>query len=644
MKINSITTKLLLLVAVAFVVTAVSVIWIANIQTTKIIDVNVSTAYKEKVDTVWHMLAQSNDKLQQTGMVDAYHEDFQREVITEIKHRYYKKDNLQLYPFIIDNKGEVILHPVLQPGDKSLLKTKVVTQMLKKDNNQFVANYLGTNKWYCTRKFESWGWTIGYAVPLDIKYMAANQLHVTLFTVIGLIFVAVLIFLSLLLTRIIKPIVKLTEISGQIADGNFDQEIEIKGNDEVARLSHSFIRMQDAIEDKIQALNNEIHERELIQERLRQSEKMDAIGQLAGGVAHDFNNMLSGIIGAAELLKSPGKSEEKVTQYLDMILNTSKKAAELTAKLSAFGRKGKVISKAVDINIVISDTLAIVKRVIDKKINIIEVRKAVDTVVIGDCTGLQNALLNLCINADHAMPDGGDLTIMTRNMNLDWDYCNASPFDIEPGVYIVLEVIDTGSGIPQDELQHIFEPFFTTKEVGKGTGLGLAAVYGMIKDHNGAINVSSKMGTGTSFHLCLPCSDKIRNEHKVIPENSLPHGTGCILLVDDEDIIRITGKALLEKTGYKVLTAENGRKGLEVFKQYQSEIDIVVMDMMMPEMNGSETFYAMKDIAPDCSIFISSGFTNNENLETLKKDGLCGFIHKPFTINELNMLISHARK
>ena len=645
MKINSITTKLLLLVAVAFIVIAVSVIWIANDQTTKIIDVNVSTAYREKVDTVWHMLARSNDKLQQTGMVDAYREDFQRDVVADVRHRYYKKANLQLYPFIIDGKGKVILHPVLQAGDNSIVNTKVGTQLLAKDNNQFIANYLGINKWYCTRKFAQWNWTVGYAVPLVLKYKAANQLHVTLFTVIVTIFVVVLVLLSLLLARIIKPITRLTVVSAQIADGNFRQEIEIQGNDEVAQLSRSFIRMQDAIEDKIQALNNEIHERELIQERLRQSEKMDAVGQLAGGVAHDFNNMLGGIMGAAELLKIPGNSKETETQYINLILDAAEKAADLTAKLSAFGRKGKVLSKAVDINTVISDTVTLVKRTIDKKIRIAEVREAVDTVVTGDQTGLQNALLNLCINASHAMPDGGDLTIISRNLNLDHDYCNASPFKIESGKYIDLEVIDTGSGIPQDQIQHIFEPFFTTKDVGKGTGLGLASVYGMIEGHNGAISVYSEVGTGTSFHLYLPCSDyKTESEARPIPENSLPHGTGCILLVDDEDIVRITGKALLEKIGYKVLTAENGRGGVEVFKQHLSEIDLVIIDMMMPEMNGSEAFYAMKEIDPDCAVFISSGFTKNEKLDDLEKNGLRGFIHKPFSINELNKLICHVRK
>ena len=644
MKLNSITIKLLIPVAVAFIVTAVLVIWITKKQTTRIIDVNISATYSEKVDTVWHMLARSNDKLQQTGMVDAYREDFQREAISELKNTFYKKNDLQLYPFIINGKGEIVAHPVLQTGEKELSDSNVAIQMLAKENNQFVTNYLEADKWYCSRRFSPWNWTIGYAVPLDIKYQAADQLHVTLISVISIIFVAILALLSLLLARIIKPIVRLTAISGEIAGGNFEQEIEIKGNDEVARLSRSFIRMQDAIEDKIQALNNEIHERELIQERLRQSEKMDAVGQLAGGVAHDFNNMLGGIMGAAELLKSSGKSEKKVTQYLDMILDTAKKAADLTTKLSAFGRKGKVTSKAVDINIVISDTLALVKRTIDKKINITKVLEAADTIIDGDQTGLQNALLNLCINASHAMPDGGNLTVISRNLDLDRDYCNASPFDIKPGKYISLEVVDTGSGIPQDKIKHIFEPFFTTKELGKGTGLGLAAVYGMIKDHNGAINVYSEVGTGTSFRLYLPCSDKAISKDISVPGDNLPHGTGCILLVDDEDIVCVTGKALLEKIGYKVITANNGREGVEVFKQHQSEIDLVIMDMLMPEMNGSEAFYAIKEIDPNCRVFISSGFTKNEKLEDLEANGLCGFIQKPFSINELIKLISHVRK
>lgn len=268
--------------------------------------------------------------------------------------------------------------------------------------------------------------------------------------------------------------------------------------------------------------------------------------------------------------------------------------------------------------------------------------EASETIVMGDHTGLQNALLNLCINASQAMPDGGNLTITTRNRYLDSEYCNTLPFAIEPGKYINLEVTDTGSGVDADDIDHIFEPFYTTKAVGKGTGLGLASVYGMVEEHRGAITVSSEKGRGTTFQLMLPCADEsvsIKLDSSAEPQI---HATGHILLVDDEEIIRSTGRALLEEIGYTVVTADNGQAGVNIFKQSPTEFDIIILDMIMPEMNGTEAFYTIKEIDPDATIFIASGYTKDEKLDELDKHGLSGFIHKPFKLNELRKLITNS--
>jgi PAS domain S-box-containing protein len=370
-----------------------------------------------------------------------------------------------------------------------------------------------------------------------------------------------------------------------------------------------------------------------LQEQLNQSRKMDAIGQLAGGVAHDFNNMLSGIIGATELLKiEENYTAETKDNYLNIILTSAERAAELTAKLTAFGRKGNNDSIALDIHSVIEDTIAILKQTIDKKISLKKTLGAKNVIVSGNYTGLQNAFLNLCINACHAMPDGGKLNVSTENLYLDKVYCDASIFDLEPGDYIEIAITDTGRGIPQDIIGKIFEPFFTTKEVGKGTGLGLAAVYGMIQDHKGAINVYSEENIGTVFHLFLPLSKSEKLSDNSCLEIDVPanHDSGTILIVDDEDIIRITGKAILEEAGYTVLLAEDGLDGLNVLKKHKDEIDLVILDMVMPKMNGREVFYKMRSLKPDCAILIASGFTKDENLNELKENGLAGFIAKPF--------------
>lgn len=382
-----------------------------------------------------------------------------------------------------------------------------------------------------------------------------------------------------------------------------------------------------------------ITERVRIEESLHQSQKLDAIGQLAGGVAHDFNNMLSGILGAAQLLKTPErKLDEESLKYAELIVKSVTRAADLTAKLLAFGRKSEILFAPLDLHSIIDDAQAILGRTFDKKIQLTVEKQAEYSTVIGDSSALQSALMNIGINASHSMPNGGKIQLNTQNIHLDNSYCKASPFDILPGEYIDIEIRDTGQGIPQDHLRKIFEPFFTTKGKDKGTGLGLAAVYGTILDHHGAINVYSEENTGTVFHIYLPCSELAAITHR--KSKDIIPGSGTILLVDDEEIIRITGKRLLKNMGYDVLTAENGAEGLEVFREQHARIDAIIMDMIMPEMDGHEAFLKMKEIDKSCKIIISSGFSKNESLIELRKAGLAGFIHKPFLDFELSHLLA----
>ncbi len=388
---------------------------------------------------------------------------------------------------------------------------------------------------------------------------------------------------------------------------------------------------------------DDVTQKNEIEQQLYQSKKMDAIGQLAGGVAHDFNNMLAGIMGAAQLLQIPERNlNKKSLELVEMILKATKRANDLTTKLLAFGRKGKVTSTSINVHKIIDDTIAIFSRTIDKKIKISVATNAKNSIVIGDDSALQNSLLNLGINASHAMENGGELKIETRNIFLNENYCETSSFDITPNEYIEIEIRDTGEGISPENLQKIFDPFFTTKKQGKGTGLGLASVYGTVQDHHGAITVYSELGTGTSFHLLIPCSQtEIKMERE---DDNVLSGNGQILLVDDEELLRLTGKYTLENMGYKVLLAENGLEAVEVFRDNFSQIDLVIMDMIMPEMNGSEAFYKMKEIDSKCKVIISSGFTKDENLGELKKAGLSGFIQKPFRDYELSQLIAEILK
>lgn len=379
----------------------------------------------------------------------------------------------------------------------------------------------------------------------------------------------------------------------------------------------------------------------MLQEQLNQSRKMEAIGQLAGGVAHDFNNMLGGIIGAAELLKVPEHNlDDKSLHLVKMIIDAANRTAELTSKLLAISRKKKICSSTIDVHNIIDDTFEIFNRTIDKKIKISVQKNADNSKVVGDNSTLENSILNLGLNASHAMENGGELYIGTRNIYLDKLYCNSSPFEITEGDYIEIEVRDTGCGIPIENINRIFEPFFTTKDQGKGTGLGLASVFGTINSHHGAINVYSEVGVGTVFHIYLPCSDEI-----IKPKNTEDisfKGSGLVLLVDDEEIIRITCKHMLESMGFTVILAKNGLEAVEIFQEKFSKISLVIMDMIMPEMNGREAFYKMKKIDKKCKIIIASGFTKDENLDEMKKEGLEGFIQKPFSYNELTKLIANT--
>lgn len=381
---------------------------------------------------------------------------------------------------------------------------------------------------------------------------------------------------------------------------------------------------------------DEVTDRVEMEQRLRQSQKMDAVGQLAGGVAHDFNNMLSGIIGAAELLRLKAGPEEQ--KLVKIIVEASGRAGELIQKLLAFSRKGSVDFIPVDLHEIIESTIEILERSLDKRIRIHRELKAESATVIGEGSQLQNSLLNIGINAGHAMAQGGDLFFESLVIELDEVYCQTSQFDISPGSYIQVRVRDTGCGISKEHLRQIFEPFFTTRKQNEGTGLGLAAVYGAIQQHRGAVNVYSEPGKGTEFSLLLPLSGQTVAEPA--REREIVHGSGCILLVDDEPVVRVTARLMLEKLGYTVLEAEDGKEGIEVFNACRSDIDMVLLDMVMPVMDGTSCFNRLCEIDPEVKVVISSGFTRDADLGQLREKGLLGFVRKPYNMAELSEVLA----
>jgi PAS domain S-box-containing protein len=385
----------------------------------------------------------------------------------------------------------------------------------------------------------------------------------------------------------------------------------------------------------------DISDQRRLEESFHQAQKMEAIGQLASGVAHDFNNMLGGIMGAAEMLGLCLPDDAKAKKFHLMILEAAGRAAGLTKKLLSFSRSSKQISTPVNVHDVIKEAIVLLENSIDPRIKFQVGLKATKSTVIGDPSQLQNVFLNLGINGSHAMPDGGTLFISSDITELDTLYCQYSTFSIQPGKYLKLEIRDTGIGIESEYIGRIFEPFFTTKEQGKGTGLGLASVYGSIQQHGGAITVySSKAGTGTTFHVLLPLADTESTRQLVPP--ILQKGSGRVLVVDDEEVMRLTAKAILEELGYEVIVARDGQEGLQIYLEEHSAFDLVLLDMVMPVMNGRDCFEAMRKHNPNVLVVLSSGFSKEEDLREMKEHGLVGFVRKPYLSSTLSQTIHNA--
>jgi PAS domain S-box-containing protein len=373
---------------------------------------------------------------------------------------------------------------------------------------------------------------------------------------------------------------------------------------------------------------------------LRQAQKMDVVGQLAGGIAHDFNNMLTAIIGSAEMMERYVTDTPSQARLLKTIQDAAGRSAELTGQLMAFSRKGNTMNVQIWANKSIQSVIRLLERTINKNIHIETRLTAAHDMITGDPTQLQNALLSLGINARDAMPDGGTITYATATVFLDEAYCISHGSQLQPGRFVEISVTDTGTGIGKEIIEHIFEPFFTTKELGQGTGLGLAAVYGTVKEHRGSINVYSEPGIGTIFKLYLPLAGEQRMAD--IPEEEPLRGSGGILLVDDEKLILEMGRALLVDHGYQVYLAEDGEQAVEVYERERERISLVIMDVIMPTMGGREALLRLRAAYPDIKVLISSGFHQDRTNDSFIALGASGFVQKPYRAKELFKAVDEA--
>ena len=383
------------------------------------------------------------------------------------------------------------------------------------------------------------------------------------------------------------------------------------------------------------AIIRDLTERKHLETQLQQARKMEAIGTLAGGIAHDFNNLLMGILGSTSLMLFNLESNHPHYEDLKNIEQHIQSGAKLTKQLLGFARGGKYEVKSIDLNKLIRKTSEMFGRT-KKEIRIYTKYQNNIWPVEADQSQIEQVVLNLYVNAWQAMPGGGDVYLQSENVSLDEGH--VKPLGIEPGRYVKLSITDTGAGMDEATRQRIFDPFFTTKEVGRGTGLGLASVYGIIKNHGGIIDVNSKKGEGTTFTIYMPASDKEIVEEKGVSGETLK-GTETVLLVDDEDRIVDIGKKILKIMGYKVLVARSGKEAIELYKKNQAGIDIVVLDMIMPEIGGGQVYDRLKEINPRVRVLLSSGYSINGEATEILERGCNGFVQKPFSMKELSRRI-----
>jgi PAS domain S-box-containing protein len=415
------------------------------------------------------------------------------------------------------------------------------------------------------------------------------------------------------------------------------EELELRRADgsTVLAVVHNAPILRAGVFAGMRAVAVDITERKRLEAQLLEANKLEAVGQLAGGVAHDFNNLLAAILGYAELLRLDGAPGSLAREAGEVIGKAAQRGSELTGQLLGFARRGKHQNAPVDLHRVIREVARLLERTLDRNIRIDLQLDAPEATVLGDPGQLHQVLLNLAVNARDAMAQGGVLTFRSARL--------AAAGDDGLSQQVQVSVIDTGCGIPEAIRQRIFEPFFTTKPRGQGTGMGLAMAYGIVKNHGGEISVRSTVGQGTTMEILLPLPAQKR---KATPTSTsfaaLRPGRGRVLLVDDEPLVRQTGRAMLQRLGYEVLEAADGAEAVERYRARSQPIDVVLLDLVMPTMAGRECMAALQALDPAVKVLVSTGYGRDGRVQELLDAGALGFVAKPYMVDDLAALLREA--
>jgi two-component system cell cycle sensor histidine kinase/response regulator CckA len=382
-------------------------------------------------------------------------------------------------------------------------------------------------------------------------------------------------------------------------------------------------------------------ERKRLDRRVQQLERYEGIGRLVGGIAHDFNNMVGAILGWAEMGFEESKAESGLHDRFQKIRDQSLRAGKLTSKLLTFAGGRALQPHKINLNVLIEEEMSLLSRLIGEGTKV-RILAAPDLrVTLADPTQIEQVLMNLCLNARDAMEQGGELVIETQNVELGPEFCRDHCVD-PPGSYVLLRVSDTGIGIDSATMEHIFEPFFTTKAIGKGTGLGLATLYGIVKQHGGFVFAESKPGMGSSFRVYLPVSTGKHEHRDTRDDDHRPRGSETILLVEDHDGLRETAREMLEALGYRVLVASDGGKALELFTAHAKQIDLVVMDVVMPVLSGPEAYLEMSALKPEVRVLFTTGYTPKAKALTSMLEKGAVILQKPYSLTSLSQMVRAA--
>lgn len=537
---------------------------------------------------------------------------------------------------LIDQQGKIVSSNI-EPDEyvmKDISNTNWFQQILRKKEDILTLHFMDEERLTAVTvpKMVKWNSVVG--IPTNIIYAPLKSYLIkTIFW--DLTIFALTFFIAIFIARYIsRPLSTLSKEIKEVGMGDFHRLVNIKTGDEIEELVGSFNEMGKKLDERKV-------ENEKLQKQLFLSQKMEAIGTLTGGIAHDFNNMLNVILGYTQMVIDETKKDSTQRRYAQQVQKAGQSAAELVQQLLAFSRRQVIDPKIININEAIDNLVKMLHRIIGENIALKLSLSENVSPVMADPGQMVQVIMNLCVNARDAMPQGGELTVETSNTTIDEAYCQIHPW-AHPGHYTLLSITDTGMGIDSETQTRIFEPFFTTKELGKGTGLGLAIVYGIIKQHKGLINVYSQKGQGTTFKIYLPSASGKAEALEASKIAKVTGGKETILLAEDNDMLRELAETILKGLGYTVIAAKNGDEAVQIFTTNSDKIQLAILDMIMPVCSGKEAYERMRAVKPLLKVIFVTGYSiATHHTESIAKEKL-PLLQKPFTKESLAKKVREA--